>query len=93
MPCQQFSYFCMSNQNDINLYFVHINLKMKLYKREQEVNVPIKYAKQLRNKHECPCPLTAIFGAFGYPHIGTNFEKGWSCFSRVNPDSYLVSCS
>jgi hypothetical protein len=44
---------------------------MKLKKREQEVIVAIKYAKQLRNERECPCPLSAKFGAFGYTHIGS----------------------
>jgi hypothetical protein len=48
---------------------------MKLKKREQEVIAAIKYAKQLRNERECPCPLSAKFGAFGYTHIGANMKK------------------
>ena len=48
---------------------------MKLKKREQEEIVAIKYAKQLRNERECPCPLSAKFGAFGYTHIGANMKK------------------
>ena len=48
---------------------------MKLKKREQEVIVAIKYAKQLRNERECPCPLSAKFWCVWIYTYRCQYEK------------------